>query len=284
MTVHLPSDGSTALPYHWTAVIHSAYLAQLSAAALHQPSMLLPFSPLLPGCVGHSPSLTSSAARLAAAVQPNLKHTQPQGFTKHPFGLSVQCNLLRHGTVTALTELVAGTARMHTCLNRIQQLMKQQQQQLNRRHLKQLQTGPGQNTRAGQGPGIALKQQPGLGQAAGAGQDSETGQDTRAGQDMRAGQDSAAGQQTRAGQRQLAWHVVSSAAVQLKQIGLTFATLEVRPPPPWNSKVLQVWCHMLAFLSKDWLKLISDMILCSRNTECTLCHAALIPMANMYIP
>lgn len=229
MTVDLPSNDSTALPYQWTAVIHSAYLAQLSAAALHQPSVLLPFSPLHPGCVGHVPSLTSSTARPAAAVQPNSKHIQPQVFTKHPFGLSVQCNLMQQGTVTALTELIAGTARMHTCLNRIQQLMKQQQQQLSRH-------------------------------------------------------DSAAGHDSVAGQRQLAWHVVSSAVVQLKQIGLTFATLEVRPPPPWNSKVLQVGCHTLAFLSKKgWLQLISDMKVCSRSRECTLWHAVLRPMADILL-
>lgn len=230
VTIHLPSDDTTLLPYHWTAVLHSAYLAQLPTAALHQPSMLLPFSPLHPGLVSHLPSLTSSAARAAAAVQPKSAHVQPQALTKHPFGLSVQCNLMQQGTVTALVELIAGLARTHICLNRIQQLMKQQQQQLHRRHLKQQQTGAGQNTRAGQGADdMALKQQPG------------------AGQDSGAGQDLGAGQQARAGQRQLAWHVLSSAVVELKKVGLTFATLEVRPPPPWNSKVSQVRRYMLAF-------------------------------------
>ena len=243
------------LPKHWTAVIHSRYLAQLPAAVLHRSSTLLPVSPLQPGFA----SLTSSAARAAAAVQPNSVHVQPHALTKHPCGLSLQCDLMQQGTLTALTELVAGTARTQTCLNRIQQLMKQQQQQLHRQLLRQQQSRAGQNTRAGQSTRTALKQQPGAeqaagtgldsaGQAAGAGLDSETGRDTRAGQDTRAEQDSTAGQQTRAGQEQLAWHVPSSAVVHLKQIGLASVALDVRPPLPWNSRLSQVWCHMLAFI------------------------------------
>lgn len=158
------------------------------------------------------------------------QNSQTWAINRHPAGLSVQGNLTQEGTFTALTELISGTARMHTCLSRIQQLMRSQRQQLYRAHQKSQGKPPKPQSAAGLGS-LA-------GQHARAGQQAGTGQQAQAGQQVgKEGIEHIMAQQQQQG---LVWHVLSSAVVRLKQIGLNTAVLQVYQPLHVTSPVTNV--------------------------------------------
>ena len=198
---------------HWDATIQSQYLAQLPASVIHQSQTPGPLDTALLGQQSHTALLSDVSGfghpeglRLSTVTNPAAaSYTQAMSVSKDLVGVSVRCNLLHGGTVTALTELVTGGARLHTCLNRIQRLMKSQQQQLLRQQQKGDNGQPGQHRGAGQVSQAVQQtgagQQAQAGQQGGAGQMSQAGQDLHAAQQPHAGQQAGAGQQVRLGQQ-----------------------------------------------------------------------------------
>lgn len=213
MTLHLSPTSIEGSP-HCVARLQSPYLAQLPASFIHLSQTPGQLGTTLLGQQCHTALLSDMSVfgnpeglrRLALKNSATAQASSAQALSvsKYPLGVSVQCNLLHGGTATALTELVTSGARLHTCLNRIQRLMKSQQQQLLRQQHKRHNGQPGQHRGAGQVSQAVQQtgagQQAEAGQQGGAGQMSQAGQEPHVAQQPHAGQQAGAGQQTGAGQ------------------------------------------------------------------------------------
>ena len=228
----------------WTALVHSQHFARMSQSVFTHPSSPDP-SPLT---LSHD-GVPSGRGQLVH---------------KHPSGMLVISNLLQGGTATALLELITAAGRTHTALTRTAQLMYGQQQHLLHMGAQQRAVGAQHKAVGAQQQGheqamaaAAIKSEPGAAMLRPLGsnltaysadtvkleqqqpeQNVAPSLPVKAEPDRHATQGGDSEPPNDAGRRRswaLAWHVIASGVVHIAKVGLMYAALQVRPPPPWSA-------------------------------------------------